>query len=229
MPAGSRASTGHEPAPLVVDIKRHSLEDGPGIRSVVFFKGCSLRCCFCQNPETQAPYPEIVVAVDRCLRCGLCVAACPLGAVDLQRPGIVDRARCDRCAVCAEVCPNRTLRRIGVSYTPEALAEVLLRDRHFYAHSGGGITLSGGCTSRSRPAATSTTTRRFATGCCRTSISSISASSSPTPQRTERSPARPTRSSSPTCGGSRVSRGSGSRPASRWSPASRRRATTSPV
>lgn len=144
MRAMSCADAGKEPVPLVVEIKRHSLEDGPGIRSVVFFKGCSLRCSFCQNPEAQAPYLEIAVAPDRCLHCGLCVEVCPLGAVDPEQPGIIRRALCNRCGACADVCPTGALRRIGTAYTPEALAEVLLRDRHFYQHSGGGVTLSGG-------------------------------------------------------------------------------------
>jgi len=135
---------GPAPAPLVVEIARHSLEDGPGIRSVVFFKGCSLRCSFCQNPETQAPYLEIAAAPERCLRCGRCVEVCPRGAVDLTQPGLIRRELCDRCGACADVCDPGALRRIGVAYTPEALAEVLLRDRHFYRCSGGGVTLSGG-------------------------------------------------------------------------------------
>ena len=111
---------------------------------MVFFKGCPLRCSFCQNPETQALLPELAVAPERCLHCGLCVPVCAAGALDPRAPGIVDRARCDACGACAEVCPSRALRRIGVAYTPEVLAEVVLRDRHFYHHTGGGITLSGG-------------------------------------------------------------------------------------
>jgi pyruvate formate lyase activating enzyme len=144
MSAMSCTDAGKEPVPLVVEIKRHSLEDGPGIRSVVFFKGCPLRCSFCQNPEAQAPYLEIAVSPDRCIHCGRCVEVCPLGAIDPERPGVIDRALCDRCGACADVCPTPALRRIGVAYPPEALAEVLLRDRHFYRQSGGGVTLSGG-------------------------------------------------------------------------------------
>jgi pyruvate formate lyase activating enzyme len=144
MQAVPRAIAGKQPVPLVVEIRRHSLEDGPGVRSVVFFKGCPLHCSFCQNPETQALRPELAVVPARCLQCGLCIAACSAGALDPRSQGIVDRARCDACGACAEVCPTGALRRIGVAYTPEALAEVLLRDRHFYRHTGGGITLSGG-------------------------------------------------------------------------------------
>jgi pyruvate formate lyase activating enzyme len=133
--------------PLVVEIKRYSFEDGPGIRSVVFFKGCPLRCIFCHNPEAQNPGPEIAFSKDRCIGCGSCEQACPLGAVDPEFPGRIHRDRCDRCGRCAEVCPTDGLRLIGTHYSVESLTEVLLRDFEYYRHSGGGVTLSGGeCT-----------------------------------------------------------------------------------
>lgn len=133
--------------PLIVDIKRDSLEDGPGIRSVVFFKGCPLRCIFCQNPETQNPEIEIAFAEKKCIGCGKCAEVCRYGAIDLQSPGRIDRARCVRCGECAEACPSSSLRRIGIAYSVEELAEILLRDAAFYKHSGGGVTISGGeCT-----------------------------------------------------------------------------------
>lgn len=130
--------------PLVVDIKRHSLEDGPGIRSVVFFKGCPLRCSFCQNPESQSPASEIAFSRQRCIGAGLCVAACPTGAVDLALPGRIRRDLCTLCGACAAACPTGALRIIGKAYEPEELAEVLLRDTPYYQSSHGGITLSGG-------------------------------------------------------------------------------------
>ena len=133
--------------PLIVDIKRHSLEDGPGIRSVVFFKGCPLRCVFCQNPETQDPYIEILFSESDCIMCGGCKEVCPQSAIDLNVPGHIDRDRCDRCGECASVCPGYGLKKIGSFYDVEALTEILLRDIAFYRHSGGGVTLSGGeCT-----------------------------------------------------------------------------------
>jgi pyruvate formate lyase activating enzyme len=133
--------------PLVVEVKRGSLADGPGIRSVVFFKGCPLRCVFCHAPETQDRRPEIAFTAGKCLHCGRCARACPHGAIDLALPGRINRRRCLRCGQCVSACPGASLRRIGTVYPVEALAELLLRDLPYYRHSGGGVTLSGGeCT-----------------------------------------------------------------------------------
>jgi len=133
--------------PLIVDIKRDSLKDGPGIRTVVFFKGCPLRCFFCHNPETKETEPEIAFAEERCIRCGECVEACPRSAIGLERPSRIDRDRCDYCGQCAVTCRGGALRLIGAYWSVERLAELLLRDASFCRHSGGGVTLSGGeCT-----------------------------------------------------------------------------------
>jgi pyruvate formate lyase activating enzyme len=133
--------------PLIASVKRHSLEDGPGIRSVVFFKGCLLRCIHCHNPECQDMDVEIVFSARDCIGCGECAQACPEKAIDLDRPGRIHREKCVRCGVCAEVCPGRGLRSVGEYYPVDALLEILLRDLPFYRHSGGGVTLSGGeCT-----------------------------------------------------------------------------------
>ena len=130
--------------PLIVDIKRHSLEDGPGIRSVVFFKGCPLRCIFCQNIEAQDPEVEIAFSAGECIYCGSCADACPQGAIDLELPGRIHRELCIRCGRCVNACPGKGLRLIGAYYPVETLTELLLRDLPFYRHSGGGVTLSGG-------------------------------------------------------------------------------------
>jgi pyruvate formate lyase activating enzyme len=133
--------------PLIVDIKRHSLEDGPGIRSVVFFKGCSLRCIFCHNPETQDPQAEIAFSEQKCIGCGKCADSCPEGAINVSSQKRIDRDKCVRCGNCARVCPGNALRFVGCYYSVEALTEILLRDLSFYRHSNGGVTLSGGeCT-----------------------------------------------------------------------------------
>lgn len=130
--------------PLVVDIRRDSDLDGPGIRSVVFFKGCPLRCPFCHNPEAQSPLPEIGFFPQDCIGCGSCVQACPRGAIDLSDEGRIIRELCDACGKCADACPSSALKVVGKAFSIEQLTEVLLRDQAYYRVSGGGVTFSGG-------------------------------------------------------------------------------------
>ncbi len=130
--------------PFIVDIKRHSLEDGPGIRSVVFFKGCPLRCVFCQNPEAQETVQEIAFSERRCIQCGGCAKVCPEGAIDYKVPQRIHRDKCTSCGKCADLCTEGALRLIGRYYPVDEITEILLRDMPFYRHSGGGVTLSGG-------------------------------------------------------------------------------------
>jgi pyruvate formate lyase activating enzyme len=133
--------------PLIVDIKRHSLEDGPGIRSVVFFKGCPLQCVFCQNPETQDLGVELAFFPKKCIGCGSCAEVCPEEAINLDLHGRIHREKCIRCGQCADVCPGNALMLLGAYYPAKTLTEILLRDLPFYRHSNGGVTLSGGeCT-----------------------------------------------------------------------------------
>ena len=130
--------------PLIVDIKRHSLEDGPGIRSVVFFKGCPLRCVFCQNPEAQEFGREIVFRSRSCIDCKSCVGACRRGAPIAPS---VRAADCDACGACVRACPSGALALLGQRLSVDEILDVVLRDEPYYRHSGGGVTLSGGeCT-----------------------------------------------------------------------------------
>ncbi|MGA7743705.1 MAG: glycyl-radical enzyme activating protein [Polyangia bacterium] len=133
--------------PLIVDIKRHSLEDGPGIRSVVFFKGCPLRCVFCQNPETQDFGPQIAFRSRRCIDCAICAGACPHGAIGQPGPSLRNPELCTICGECTRACPSGGLSLVGQRLSVDQILDVVLRDKPFYRHSGGGVTLSGGeCT-----------------------------------------------------------------------------------
>lgn len=127
----------------VFDIQRFSLHDGPGIRSLVFLKGCALHCPWCQNPESQGHAPVVAFHADRCTQSFECEAVCPEDAI--RRSGFrVDRARCTPCGHCVEACPSGALRLIGEEYTPERLMEKLRADLPYYASSGGGVTFTGG-------------------------------------------------------------------------------------
>jgi len=130
--------------PVVFDIKRHALEDGPGIRTTVFFKGCNLKCIWCQNPESIDPGPEIGFYPADCIDCGECIKVCKIGSIQKDTSIKIDRKRCNRCGECVEACPSLALRQIGRFYTLEKLVSILMRDRMFYEVSNGGITLSGG-------------------------------------------------------------------------------------
>ncbi len=130
---------------IVFDVQRFSIHDGPGIRSVVFFKGCSLACAWCQNPEAKQASPELAYYAEHCLEgCVRCLGVCPEGAIRSERTARVDFARCTACGKCVDVCPGRALRQVGRSWGAPELLELLLRDRAFYEASGGGLTLSGG-------------------------------------------------------------------------------------
>jgi len=119
-------------SPLLVDIKRGSLEDGPGTRTTVFFKGCPLSCPWCQNPEAMDPQVEIGFYPRCCIGCFDCEKVCPEEAV-LNRGDVrIDRSRCTRCGKCADVCPGKGLRRVGRYYEVDQILEILLRDRVFY-------------------------------------------------------------------------------------------------
>jgi len=130
--------------PLVLDIKCNSLDDGPGIRSAVFFKGCPLSCIWCHNPESKRVNIEISYDRDSCIGCETCFKLCTQGAIAPLSAGFIDRDRCSLCFECVDKCPAKALTRVGRHYSHEELLNKLLSDKVFYDISGGGVTLSGG-------------------------------------------------------------------------------------
>lgn len=130
--------------PILFNIQHFSIQDGPGIRTVLFFKGCPLRCAWCHNPEGLTPGPVLSFDPSRCTGCGACAAVCPQGA-HLLAPGEHRflRERCIACGVCGNRCPTGALELFGRRYALDEILEHISRDRAFYGKAGG-VTLSGG-------------------------------------------------------------------------------------
>ena len=127
----------------IFDIQRFSLHDGPGIRSLIFLKGCALHCPWCQNPEGQDHAPAIAFYRDRCDEYFECEAACLENAI-VRGCFRIDQAKCTVCDRCVTACPSTALRLIGEAHTPEELMEKLRPDFPYFALSGGGVTFTGG-------------------------------------------------------------------------------------
>lgn len=129
----------------VFNIQPFSIHDGPGIRTTVFLKGCPLRCLWCANPESNLAAPQLLVYPNRCVGCGKCVGACPLGLITLENgKAVTDRSRCVSCGQCVAVCPRDAREIAGKEMTVQQVLDRVLEDKLFLEESGGGMTLSGG-------------------------------------------------------------------------------------
>ncbi len=129
----------------IVRIQRMSTEDGPGIRSTIFFKGCPLACVWCHNPESISPRLQIHWEKSRCIGCQSCIDACVKGALASTEAGIaIDRSKCDSCGACSEACPSTAMETYGEAWNLDKLAREVLKDETYFKKSCGGVTLSGG-------------------------------------------------------------------------------------
>ena len=118
--------------PLIFDIKRASTNDGPGLRTVIFLKGCNLNCFWCHNPEGKSPKAEIAFFREKCTGCGTCTRVC-------KSPD-----SCKGCADCVTYCPAEARKQYGRVYAEEELLAILSADLDYYRVTGGGVTFSGG-------------------------------------------------------------------------------------
>lgn len=128
----------------IFDIQRFSIHDGPGIRTIVFLKGCPLSCLWCSNPESQKLKPALMYQSMNCIHCGKCISACKINAINPSNKGFIDRDICTSCGECVNVCPTGALTMKGKKMTVEQVIKELKKDAIIYRRSGGGITLSGG-------------------------------------------------------------------------------------
>ncbi len=130
---------------LVFNIQKFSVNDGPGIRTTVFLKGCMLDCVWCHNPESKSPKPQLFLNSRLCVGCGACLSACAKGLHGFEADGrhAIDRGRCTACGACVDACVG-ALEMSGAPMTVEEILAEVMKDKAFYDNSGGGMTVSGG-------------------------------------------------------------------------------------
>lgn len=142
----------------VFNIQTYCIHDGPGIRTTVFVKGCPLKCLWCANPESNAPYPQLLTYQEKCTGCGVCASVCPENAVHMEiqstntgnsgtstkRIALTDRDLCRACGICTEKCAAQAREIAGRKTTVQECLNKILEDKIFLSSSGGGMTISGG-------------------------------------------------------------------------------------
>jgi pyruvate formate lyase activating enzyme len=129
---------------IIFDIKRYAINDGPGIRTAIFFKGCPLQCWWCHNPEGQTSQSQLMFRTNRCKACKDCLEVCPQNAIHWDGGSITNWEACDHCGICAEVCYAGAREMVGRSVSVNQLMEEIERDIPYYDQSGGGVTFTGG-------------------------------------------------------------------------------------
>ncbi|MFH2007684.1 MAG: glycyl-radical enzyme activating protein [bacterium] len=128
----------------VLNIQRMSTEDGPGIRTTVFLKGCSLACHWCHNPESISPRPQVVWNDFKCIGCHSCITVCPERALTAEPEAIRRATTCRVCGGCVQECPSTAMELLGVQWALDALVREVAKDRAYFEASRGGVTVSGG-------------------------------------------------------------------------------------
>lgn len=142
----------------IFNIQKYNIHDGPGVRTLIFFKGCPLRCKWCSNPEGLKPEYQVMLKKQSCVSCGACVAACPLGIHQIVdgKHKVNRDIQCIGCRECEKVCMYKAISITGEDWTVSDLVESIKQDMDFYRMSGsGGVTLGGGEVTRQMEAATS--------------------------------------------------------------------------
>lgn len=130
---------------LVFDIQKFSVHDGPGIRTLIFMKGCLLTCVWCSNPESQSRAPELAFYGERCVRANRCIEVCPTQAISVKENGLVlDKSLCNLCGKCVEACYAGAWKMFGMVVDVDHVMREIEKDAIFYRNSGGGVTFGGG-------------------------------------------------------------------------------------
>ncbi|MGL4912367.1 MAG: trans-4-hydroxy-L-proline dehydratase activase [Romboutsia sp.] len=131
--------------PLVINIQKCSIHDGPGIRTTIFFKGCPLKCAWCHNPESQSYTKEVMYNKEQCRNCEICMSKCPNNAIYKENDNIyLSKEKCIFCETCLDYCLNNAREIVGKEYSIKEIMKEIEKDMIFYEQSNGGVTLSGG-------------------------------------------------------------------------------------